>query len=723
MWRPIELADAIWAGGRIAWVAGEKDADALRATGEYDAVTTTHQGEAADVYPAQFGIFRDFGGLVDVVCDDDPTGWAYGIARVSGLVAVGVPRVSIRLLLPAEGFNDVYDALSDADGRVRGFRPVRETELRERVRSAKREKDSRVAGKGSAEKLAEFEKALADAGRKRGTGQDWTCPHPAHDDKHPSFGVAVGDNGGLVLNCQTCMPRSGTPEHREWVDDVLDAIGLEADAIAPPKRRKASSGKGGERETVAEKLVAMAQEDYTLGISDEGRPFAVQNGGHIAMFFDRGTGQFANYLAAEYNRRYGKTAGNASVSDAISTLTGYAWGKDPEEIALRVAAVPGDVDRRIVIDMGDSRQTVVIVGPGGWEVSDRSPVLFRRTKATDAFPVPERSEDWASALQDFESLLNVSEEDFELIVAYMACAFIPDIQHPAMMLNGEHGTGKSDATRMITQLLDPSVAPLRKRPRDEREWSVAASASWVVSLENMSWIEPWLSDDLCTAITGAGDIERQFHTNDDVRIRKIRRVILMNGIDPGGVRGDLADRMFAIRLQRIMHRLSEIELTAKFEGMRARIFGALLDLLVEVQRIRLSGANYVETNERMYDFALAAKAVDLAWGSSAFERYIELREDGMAEVTEDDPLTAIVKRTLRESRGEIIGTPAAIFELLDLDTRQSGMPKTPRALSQAFTRLAPGWSDMGMVFLRRKAKGVRMFEIRLESEDEIGNGE
>lgn len=717
MWRLPELLDAIASGGRIAWVCGEKDAEALRATGEFDAVTTVHQGEAAEIYSEQIEYFRDCGGEVWLFCDDDSTGWAYGLARAEALVAVGVPGSALRLRLPAEGFNDVYDHLNDASARALGWRVTTGKELRAAVRAAERKKsDGGGSGGGaSSEQLLEdFLAALEAAGCKQGTGQDWTCPHPEHADEHPSFGVKIGDNGGLLLNCQKCMPRSGTPAHDLWRSEILDALGLDADAIAPPKRRKSNVKGQGEKESVADKLVAIAQENYTLGINDEGRPFAYLNGGHVVSFFDKGNGQFGATLAREYNRIYRRTAGSASVHDALNTLTGYAQDKEPEEIALRVAAVGGgeSVGKQIIIDMGDSAESVVVVGPEGWAVGDRSSMLFRRTKAMMAY-LPPVVGSGVEGIERFHDLLNVTDEDFDLVVAWMVATFIPDIQIPAMMLNGEHGTGKSDATRMITMLIDPSVAPLRKRPRDEREWSVAASASRVISLENMSWIEPWLSDDLCTAITGAGDIERQYHTNDDIRIRKIKRVVLVNGIDPGGVRGDLADRMFAIRLQKISIRLSELALERKFQDMCAELFGSLLDLLVEVQKVRLSGRNWVETNERMHDFALVCKAVDLVRGSASFERYCELKAEGTSEVTEDDPLTAIVKRALRESKGGLSGTASAIYEALDLDGRQSGIPKTARALSQAMTRLTPGWEEMGIVVDRRKVRGVKLLSISL----------
>lgn len=48
---------------------------------------------------------------------------------------------------------------------------------------------------------------------------------PAHADKSPSLGIAVADDGRLVINCLAgCQP-----------DDVMTAIGLELKDLFPPQ--------------------------------------------------------------------------------------------------------------------------------------------------------------------------------------------------------------------------------------------------------------------------------------------------------------------------------------------------------------------------------------------------------------------------------------------------------------------------------------------------------
>jgi hypothetical protein len=56
------------------------------------------------------------------------------------------------------------------------------------------------------------------------------------------------------------------------------------------------------------------------------------------------------------------------------------------ELALRVARHNGG----LVLDLGNPSGQVAILTAGGWEVAERSPVLFRRTKLTGILPEPER---------------------------------------------------------------------------------------------------------------------------------------------------------------------------------------------------------------------------------------------------------------------------------------------------------------------------------------------
>lgn len=246
----------------IWWCAGEKDADACKeamlADGIAGETTSVHQGEKAPVYAEQLEVFRDYPGdsVFYLVTDADLTGYGHAIARYDGLVGVGVSPDMIEVLLPGEGFNDLSDHLDGGEG-LSNLRNVGIDDLRKLVAKKDNPADDGVDTVAARKKLRNFRTALDDNGQTKGTGQDWTCPWPGHDDRRPSFGVDVGANGGLVLNCQSCMPEIGTSEHRVWIGEILDELGLDWDDIQPPR----DSGEL-DAERLAAKIDKAAREEY-----------------------------------------------------------------------------------------------------------------------------------------------------------------------------------------------------------------------------------------------------------------------------------------------------------------------------------------------------------------------------------------------------------------------------------------------------------------------------
>jgi hypothetical protein len=63
-----------------------------------------------------------------------------------------------------------------------------------------------------------------------------------------------------------------------------------------------------------------------------------------------------------------------------------------------------------------------------------------------------------------------------------------------LAIAGEQGSAKTVLSKLLRALIDPSVAPVRALPRDERELFIAASNGHVLAFDNLSGLPPWLSD-------------------------------------------------------------------------------------------------------------------------------------------------------------------------------------------------------------------------------------
>ena len=161
-------------------------------------------------------------------------------------------------------------------------------------------------------------------------------------------------------------------------------------------------------------------ERFDLVMSDDGRPYGItRNGPNIALPL-RGSRGLRTRLAAIFaDATRGTAPSQSSLADALAVLEGYAARKDPVSVHLRLAR-HGD---GIVIDLGTADGRCLIVGPGGWRVEGRSPVLFRRTALTSVIPDPVRDGDGLAALS---SLLNADEAAFRLLAGWMVSSLIPD---------------------------------------------------------------------------------------------------------------------------------------------------------------------------------------------------------------------------------------------------------------------------------------------------------
>lgn len=155
---------------------------------------------------------------------------------------------------------------------------------------------------------------------------------------------------------------------------------------------------------------------------------------------------------------------------------------------------------------------------------------------------------------------------------------------------------------MLVDLIDPSPVPLRQAPRDADSWVTAASGSWVVALDSLSTISPWLSDSLCRAATGDGNVKRALYTDSDLAVIKFRRCVIINGIDVGAVRPDLAERLATVDLRRDDRHMRQPEATMRQQWRTALpgILGGLLDLAAVVHQ-RLETIS-VDVSPRMADF-------------------------------------------------------------------------------------------------------------------------
>ncbi len=506
----------------------------------------------------------------------------------------------------------------------------------------------------------------------------WALPPEEIKDMRDWLRIRVA--AGLDLHNQEACRAAG--------QELLAALQAESREVRPP------------RTSAADRLVRLAHQHYQLGVSEDHEPFAVLvDGPNVALTISKNS-ELRSRLAADYQQQVGKAPSGAALGDALTVLEGQASNSQPEPVALRLAA---DANQ-LVLDLGTTDGAAVVIQPGAWELVERSPVIFRRTALTLALPRPERG----GNLEDLRQLLNVSDETWLLVRGWLVAALLPEISHPVLMLGGQQGTGKSTAGRMLVELFDPSHAPLRSPPRDVETWATFAAASWGIVLDNISTIPPWLSDALCKAVTGDGSIRRLLYTNSGVSVLSFRRVIALTSIDPGALRGDLAERLLIVDLEPIhrTRRKSETAMLAQYQSIQPRLLGGLLDLtakvLDELQRVQLPGL------PRMADFARVLAAIDQVDGvvdpnGGSLAIYLGQSVRLAAEVIESDEVARAIE-VLADSVGHWQGTTTELLDKITPGHSPRGWPRTARGLAGHLKRLQPALAQVGIEVVHERAK-------------------
>jgi hypothetical protein len=497
----------------------------------------------------------------------------------------------------------------------------------------------------------------------------------------------------------------------------------------------ATRGKKGITKAIRQELAAALEKEATVGKSEGGRPTQAEvllrialvaelfhtPGGHdsdpYATFgigihretWRIGSNGFRRWLSRLYYEQTGKAPGSEALQEAINVLAGKAIFDGPEiPVAVRLAEHEG----AFYLDLADSGWRAVEVTFEGWRVVTNPPVRFIRRRGLLPIPAPVPG----GSVDELRPLVNLPDDTgWRLFVAWVLAALRPGRPFPILAVNGEQGSAKSTLCRMARALIDPNLAPLRRPPRDERDLAIAAANGWVVAYDNLSGIQPHLSDALCSLATGGGFATRELYTNDDEKLFDSMRPILINGIEEVTTRPDLLDRALTLTLPTIPdeRRRDEEELWQVFETLRPRILGALLTAVTTGLRnkptVRLS------SKPRMADFAtwIAAAEPALGWPAGSFlSTYADNREGANAAALEASVVAPLVL-ALVDAQGSWHGTVKQLLAQLkaladEKTSNDRDWPKGPRKLAGELRRLAPALRRAGInvVFHKRSRTGT-----------------
>ncbi len=481
-----------------------------------------------------------------------------------------------------------------------------------------------------------------------------------------------------------------------------------------PEKSQADDSPKKPKKSQATRLVEMARAAELWHTPDQESYATFTVNGHSETWRIRSKG-FKQWLARQYYLATKASPSSQAVADAVNTIEGIALFEGGEQtVHTRVAEHNGN----IYIDLCDAAWRVIEVTATGWHVVENPPVRFRRAKAMLPLPVPVDG----GSVDELRSLINVSDDDWPMVIAWLVAAIRPTGPYPLLCLFAEQGSGKSTVARTLRGLVDPNTAPLRSEPREPRDLMISATNAWVIALDNLSNVRPWLSDGLCRLSTGGGFATRELYADAEETIFNAMRPTILTGIEDLCTRGDLLDRALLVNLPRIPQdrRRPESEYWADFRRTSPSILGAIMTAIFS--GMKNDKTSKVDRLPRMAHFAIWASACEPALGLQPGEfmaTYQGNRDAGNELALEASPIgKGVLDLLTRISHWE--GTASelldAIEHVVDEKTRRlKAWPNSARALSGKVKRLAPNLRELGVdVEFSRETGGTRRRIITMD---------
>ncbi|MFN2513394.1 MAG: hypothetical protein ABR568_18470 [Pyrinomonadaceae bacterium] len=493
------------------------------------------------------------------------------------------------------------------------------------------------------------------------------------------------------------------------VDDLLALKGADYVSALFDSAKSADQRRGKPR-SQASMLIEVTEgtELFHTGDGDTYATIPINNHCETWALKSRG---FRDWLSKRYYDAEGSIPNSQAMQDALNTLQGIARHEGlAVEIHTRLAAK----DDCIWLDLCDEEWRVVKITPEGWTIVNDSPIKFRRTRGMRTLHPPVRG----GSISLLRKLVNVTDSDWVLLISWLVAAFRPGYPFPVLVIHGEQGSAKSTVSKMIRELIDPNVAPLRSEQRDERDLMIAATNSSIIALDNLSKLPVWLSDALCRLSTGGGFATRTLYENDEETLFMAMRPIILNGIEELTTRSDLLDRSVIIHLPAIPpdKRRTEAEVWQEFESVRPYVLGCLLDAVSHALR-NIDQVQLVQ-KPRMADFALWATAAEASFGfnpGTFLSALMGNRESANELALDASPIAVtLVEFVQHQERWE--GKPSELLEELnsrasDETKKQRCWPKRANTLSGAIKRIAPNLRLIGIEYSTGRTKSGRYLAL------------
>jgi len=431
-----------------------------------------------------------------------------------------------------------------------------------------------------------------------------------------------------------------------------------------------------------------------------------------------GAREFKSWLVKRFYDAHGQAVATDAINAALNVLIGEALESDRVKLSTRCGM---DGEERLIIDLANNDEEIVIVERGGWRIDKLAEPRFRRYSHMLPMKVATEGAD----IREFVRFWRLKDAtDDVLLVGYIGHMFVPEIPKAINVAVGPKGSTKTSSQRAIRQLVDPSSVDDLTIGEKGKEFVQQLAHHYVPLFDNVWRLNPLQADDLCRAATGAGFSKRGLYTDEEDVIFQYMRAVLINGVNTPTQRGDFLDRTALFEYARVPkgERLEDAAVRTKVEDWLPRLRKTVLDALVLTLKLLDQVRTEIQELPRMADFAIWGEAFCRAVGYKPLEFYDRLMqkvEETSAIALENDVIAELLFKLFDDNAGrqyltgedEYQGTASTLLKVLqnlNEDLKYVGpreLPASPESISRRLGELAADLEEVGIKIIRKKTTG------------------
>lgn len=399
---------------------------------------------------------------------------------------------------------------------------------------------------------------------------------PGTDPTEPNAFAYPLDDGGWSLNRFSVSPEA---EADGW---YANAQGFASFRVLPPidlSPLRLADNDEEPKQSPPHLLLAIARE-FDLCHSTERVPIVVVEKHGKRRSFILPDREFEAMLAKELYDRTGVIARTEWLKSAMRILEACCLEAQCRSVFTRI----GHVDGAFYLDLGDDTLQVVKVTQDGWDITTDCPILFHRSPNVSPMPAPVRG----GKLNELRPLLNIKDEEWPVVVAYLLSAWNPFGPYALLVLLGQSGAAKSTLARLLQGIVDSTFDHKRNReelfapPKNVEDLMVFALHTWLLTFDNLGSISDSLSEAFCRLLTGGATIARRLYSNSGMAKMTALAPCIITAITDPVKADDLRSRSLFLSLELMdPHKIiGEATLAKQYADIRPRVMGALLDCVV-----------------------------------------------------------------------------------------------------------------------------------------------